>query len=141
MKLLQTNTLLMVCLWLFTLPLQAQNVDDDAIAQAIEARIALIQTEIEQLDRAISLMSEPMSNREQYEQIALNNFAQSDDLLKSYGFTLRQLLAFEASKKDDINEWLEAHPQQASELESLQLSLESLLSQFDQANISNPIKE
>lgn len=134
MKLRQINTLFIVCLWLFVLPLQARSIDDIAITRAMEARIALLQTEIEQLDRAISLMSEPMSHREQYEQIALKNFAQSDDVLKTHGFTLRRLLAFEADNKDDIKEWREAHPQQASELESLRQSLESLLSQFDQVN-------
>lgn len=141
MKLLKINTLFIGFLWLFSLPLQAQSVDDVDITQAIEARSELIQTEIEQLERAISLMSELMSNREQYENIALKNFAQSDELLKMHGFTLRRLLAFEASNKDDINKWLEAHPQQTSELKSLQLSLDNLLSQFDQVNTSNPVKE
>ena len=118
---------------LLLMPVFAFAVDESEISNAVNARIALLQTESAQLESAINTLSTmQLTDTEKFELIAVASFNASDEVVASYGFTLKQLYAFEARNEAEIATWLDAHPDQGVQINTLEANIESLQGQFDQ---------
>jgi len=127
MKLLQSILLFLVT----GLSLAAD--ENAAISHAVDARIAMLQAESWQLDSAIyALTNLELTENEKFELIAEAGFRVTEETLAGYGFTLKQLYAFEAEYQAAITAWLEAHPDQAYLLTTLENEIESRQNQFEQ---------
>ena len=127
MKIFQSILLLLV----FNLSFAAD--ESAAINNVVSARIAMLQTESDQLESAISkLTTMELTENEKFELIAEAGFQATEAALASYGFTLKQLYAFEYKHQAAIAAWMEMHPDQAYQISTLENEIESQQNEFDQ---------
>ncbi len=118
---------------LLLMPVFALAVDESEISNAVNARIALLQTESAQLESAINTLSTmQLTDTEKFELIAVASFNASDEVVAGYGFTLKQLYAFESRNEEEIAAWLDVHPDLGIQISTLEANIESLQGQFDQ---------
>lgn len=127
MKIIQTILLLLVFGFSFAAD------ENTAISHTVDARIAMLQAESSQLESAIfKLTTMELTENEKFEFIAEAGFKAIDEVLASYGLTLKQLYEFEATNEAAVAEWLDAHPDFAYQISTLENEIESLQIQFDQ---------
>ena len=108
--------------------------DEDAgLVNAVNARLAQMQTEVWQLDEAIyKLGNMQLSDTQQYELIAEQSFSETEKSVSSYGLTLKQLYSYEAAHQQALDAWLQEHPDQVDQVNALEDEIMQLQLQFDQ---------
>ena len=122
-------------LWVLPLLLSGISLaaEDAVLANAVNARIAQQQAEVWQIDDAIyKLGNMHLSDAQKYERIAEQSFSETEEIVSSYGLTLKQLYAFEATHRDALDSWLQEHPDQLDQMERLEEEIMQLQLQFDQ---------
>lgn len=106
--------------------------DDAALANAVNARIAQLQTEVWQLDEAIyKLGNLSLSDIQMYELIAEQSFSATEEVVSSYGLTLKQLYFYEANHAEALAVWLQKHPDQEDQINVLTEEIMTLQLRFD----------
>ena len=111
----------------------SQAAEDADLANAVNARLAQQQAEVWQIDDAIyKLGNSQLTDAQKYQQIAEPGFIETQQIVSSYGFTLKQLYAFEATYSEALDAWLQQHPDQAGQLEALEQEIMLLQQQLDQ---------
>lgn len=115
------------------LPGISQAAEDADLVNAVNARLAQLQTEVWQLDEAIhKLGSMELSDTQKYELIAEQSFSETEKIVSSYGLTLKQLYSYEASHQQALDTWLQEHPGHVDQLDVLKEEILHLQLQFDQ---------
>lgn len=111
----------------------SQAADDSDLINAVNARLAQLQTELWQLDDAIyKLGNMDLSDTQKYELIAERSFSETEKIVSSYGLTLKQLYSYEATYREALHAWLQEHPDQVDQVKSLEDEIMQLQLQFDQ---------
>jgi len=111
----------------------SQAAEDAALVNAVNARLAQLQTEAWQLDEAIhKLGSMDLSDTQKYELIAEQSFSETEKIVSSYGLTLKQLYSYEADHANALDTWLQEHPDQVDQLDVLKDEILQLQLQFEQ---------
>ena len=111
----------------------SQATEDGDLANAVNARLAQKQAEVWQIDDAIyKLGNSQLTDTQKYQQIAEPGFIETQQIVSSYGFTLKQLYAFEATFSAALDAWLQQHPDQAGQLQALEEEIMLLQQQLDQ---------
>ncbi len=113
----------------------SQAAEDADLVNVFNARIAQLQTEVWQIEDAIyKLGNMELSDTQKYELIAEPGFVATNEIVSSYGMTLKQLYSYEATHQQALHVWLQEHPQQedqmnvlAEEIMQLQLQLDQLI--------------
>jgi len=117
----------------FLLPGISQAAEDADLMNAVDARLAQLQTEVWQLDEAIhKLGSMELSDTQKYELIAEQSFSETEKTVSNYGLTLKQLYSYEASHQQALDTWLQEHPGHVDQLDALKEEILQLQLQFDQ---------
>ncbi len=107
--------------------------EDAALVNAVNARVAQLQTEVWQLDDALhKLGSMELTDTQQYELIAEPGFSATNEIVSSYGLTLKQLYSYEATHQQALDAWLQEHPDQVDQINTLEDEIMQLQLQFDQ---------
>ncbi len=107
--------------------------EDAALVNAVNARVAQLQTEVWQLDDALhKLGSMELTDTQQYELIAEQSFSATNEIVSSYGLTLKQLYSYEATHQEAMDAWLQEHPDQVDQINTLEDEIMQLQLQFDQ---------
>ena len=107
--------------------------EDAVLANTVNARIAQQQAEVWQIDDAIyKLGNMDLSDAQQYELIAEPGVSETEKIVSSYGLTLKQLYAFEATHRDALDGWLQEHPDLLDQMERLEEEIMQLQLQLDQ---------
>ena len=115
------------------LPGISQAAEDADLINAVNARLAQLQTEVWQLDEAIhKLGSMELSDTQKYELIAEESFSETEKIVSSYGLNLKQLYSYEASHQQVLDAWLQEHPGHVDQLDALKEEILQLQLQFDQ---------
>jgi uncharacterized protein Usg len=118
---------------LLLLPCISQAAENAGLVNAINARLAQQQAEVWQLDDAIyKLGNMELSDTQKYELIAEQSFSETDDVVSSYGLTLKQLFSYEATHRQALDTWLQQHPDQVEQLNALEEEIMHLQQQIDQ---------
>ena len=111
----------------------SQAAEDADLANAVNARLAQLQTEVWQLDDAIyKLGNMELTDAQQYELIAEPGFSETEKIVSSYGFTLKQLYSYEAAHHEPLDAWLQQHPDQVDQINALEEEIMQLQLQLDQ---------
>ncbi len=111
----------------------SQAAEDSDLINAVNARLAQLQTEIWQLGDAIyKLGNMELSDTQKYELIAEQSFSETEKIVSSYGLTLKQLYSYEATYREVLDAWLQEHPDQVDQVKSLEDEIMQLQLQFDQ---------
>ena len=106
---------------------------DIAVEDYIAAEVKMLETQIDQLNAAINLMSsESLTEAEKFERIGEPSFTAVENAMTESGFTIQQFYAYRERYNAEIGEWLSEHEQTAGNIESLQTELERLSEQYDQ---------
>ena len=107
--------------------------EDSELINAVNARLAQLQTEVWQLGDAIyKLGNMELSDTQKYELIAEQSFSETEKIVSSYGLTLKQLYSYEATYREALDAWLQEHPDQVDQVKSLEDEIMQLQLQFDQ---------
>ena len=107
--------------------------EDYELINAVNARLAQLQTEVWQLGDAIyKLGNMELSDTQKYELIAEQSFSETEKIVSSYGLTLKQLYSYEATYREALDAWLQEHPDQVDQVKSLEDEIMQLQLQFDQ---------
>ncbi len=111
----------------------SQAAEDADLINAVNARLAQLQTEVWQLDDAIyKLGNMDLSDTQKYELIAEQSFSETEKIVSSYGLTLKQLYSYEATHRQALNAWLQEHHDQVDQIKVLTEEIMQLQLQFDQ---------
>jgi hypothetical protein len=111
----------------------SQAAEDADLINAVNARLAQLQTEVWQLDDAIyKLGNMHLSDTQKYELIAEQSFSETEKIVFSYGLTLKQLYTYEATHQQALEAWLQEHPGQVDQIDVLEDEIMQLQLQFDQ---------
>lgn len=115
------------------LPGISQAAEDAALINAVNARLAQLQTEVWQLDDALyKLGNLNLSDTQKYELIAEQSFSETEKIVSNYGLTLKQLYSYEATHQEALDAWLQEYPDQVDQIKSLEDEIMQLQLQFDQ---------
>ena len=107
--------------------------EDADLVNVFNARIAQLQTEVWQIEDAIyKLGNMELSDTQKYELIAEQSFAETEKVVASYGMTLKQLYSYEADHAEALASWLQEHPQQEDQINTLADEIMQLQLQLDQ---------
>jgi len=110
-----------------------QAVEDADLVNAVNARLAQLQAEVWQIDDAIyKLGNLGLTDAQKYELIAEPGFSESEEIVSSYGLTLKQLYSYEATHRQALDAWLQEHPDQADQINALAEEIMHLQLQLDQ---------
>ena len=111
----------------------SQAAEDADLVNAVNARIAQLQTEVWQIDDAIyKLGNMDLNDTQKYELIAEQGFSETEKIVSSYGLTLKQLYTYEATHQQAMDAWLQEHPDQGDQLNTLAEEIMQLQLQLDQ---------
>lgn len=112
--------------------------DNPAIERYIAAQIAMLETQVDELHQAISLMkTENLSETDKFERIGKPGFAAVDRSLAEKGFTPKQFYQFGYDHQREIDQWLVEHADFADRIQSLQAEQADLIVEYDQMNNVN----
>lgn len=107
--------------------------EDTDLVNAVNARIAQLQTEVWQIDDAIyKLGNMDLNDTQKYELIAEQSFSETEKIVSSYGLTLKQLYTYEETHQQALHAWLQEHPDQGDQLNTLAEEIMQLQLQLDQ---------
>lgn len=109
------------------------SVSDSELAHAVEARISLLEVEVQQLEQAIQVLRQDLTQEELFEKIAQTAFSATDNSVSSYGFSLKTLYAFEARYQAALQQWFENHPGYQNTITELEQVILDRQQDFDQA--------
>jgi len=104
------------------------------VARFIKAQTRMLQTQIEQLNSAISLTQTGISATDKYEKIGKPSFAATDRTLSQAGFSVKSYYRFKDDHKIAIAKWLSMHASKASQIEQLQTKRDNLSQTLEGAN-------
>lgn len=129
---------LLTVLLSYSLPATAGASDND-INHYYHGYKAMLETQIDQLYRAITVLSEEASltAEESFERIGEPSFTAIDKALADKGFTLQSLYRFQSQYQADIAQWLSRHSDEASILNGLLFERDQLTIELDNSNLSN----
>ncbi len=111
----------------------SQAAEDANLVNAVNARLAQLQSEVWQIDDAIyKLGNMDLSDTQKYELIAEKSFSETEKIVSSYGLTLKQLYSYEETHRQALDAWLQEHPEQVEQMNALEDEVMQLQLQFDQ---------
>ncbi len=118
------------------------SVSSAELLQFHNAKIAGLQSQIESMNSAISLMqSSTLTDEEQFELIAEPSFNAYDAVLESYGFTTLTFYQFSDTYVSEIDAWLLENQAVQTQIATLESEYDGLVVILDQLNADQSVVE
>lgn len=106
--------------------------DDAMIARYISTHIVLLQTQVEQLRSAITIMdNEDLSPEALYTRIGEPGFQAMDKVFETHGYSINQFYHFADQHQQAIDDWLKRDKASASRIEALTRRRDDLMQNYD----------
>ncbi len=113
--------------------------DQSAVAHFVNAKISVMNARAAELNHAVNLlMSGGLTDQDKFELIGQPSFKAVDENLKQSGFTIKTFYEFAAQHEQEITEYLQQNPVQASDINNLTAQLDGLAVEYDQLINAQP---
>ncbi len=113
--------------------------DQSAIAHFVNAKISVMNARATELNHAVNLlMLGGLTDQDKFELIGQPSFKAVDENLKQSGFTIKTFYEFAAQHEQEITEYLQQNPVQASDIDNLTAQLDGLAVEYDQLIKTQP---
>jgi hypothetical protein len=102
------------------------------IEHFVNAKISVMNARAAELNHAVNLlMLGGLTDQDKFELIGQPSFKAVDENLKQSGFTIKTFYEFAAQHEQEITEYLQQNPVQASDINNLMAQLDGLVVEYD----------